>query len=197
MRFHHPLVLLFLSSCTTSTSTDIGLVASIQGPAGMSLPVLVDTGLVEVDSLRITVISTLVPPKPEEIGPPLVLNQHVTFYISDSQTAMFDFAVERDDILYNESFRVSALSIYLNEIGILPGKHQYLMVLHGYGGCDGCKVYTAIMNTSGETLYSQLRDKVNVYEESGDFRKVVHRAGFPLQDYLAYRYTTTSLPGIP
>jgi len=198
MRLHYQLAMLFMSACIAKPPQEAlpngRIASSSQASTRLSLPLQVDTGIIEVGPTRITVITTLVAPDTLEIAPPLVLNQHVSFSRSDTQTFEFDFAVERSVILYRKSFRVSGLDVYLNEIGIAPGKNQHLIVLQGYGGCDGCKVYTAIMNASGDTLYSQLRDKVQVYSESGDFREVVSHAGFSLQDYLAGRYPTTLIP---
>lgn len=197
MRLHYQLAVLFMSACTATSPQEAAPNVSTAPPSqalSLSLPVRVDTGLIEVGPTRITVLTTLVAPDTQEIAPPLVLNQHVTFSRSDTQTVAFDFAVERSEIFYHKSFRVNGLAVYLNEIGIVPGKHQHLVVLQGYGGCDGCKVYTAIMNVSGNTLYSQLRDKAHVHAENGDFREVVSQSGFSLQDYLAGHYPTTSLP---
>lgn len=198
MRSFLQLAVLFISTCTTSgpkgPSPDVSLGPSRHGDTRWSLPVYVDTGLVEVGPAQITVLTTIVPPDSQEIAPPLILNQHVCLSQNDSQTVAFDFSIDRTVFLYHSTFRVSVLSVYLNEIGIIPGKNQYMFVLHGYGGCDGCKMYIEIMNEAGNMLYSQLSDKSKVYSESGDFRKVVDQAGFSLKDYLAGHYPKLSIP---
>ena len=124
----------------------------------------------------------------------MVLNQHVVLVHADTITDEFDFSVGRQDFFYENSFRVCTLEVYLNEVGIIHGTKGELFILEGYGGCNECKEYTCLIDTSGRVQYSLLRDKSEVYATQGDFNTVLNHIGYPVLQYRAGKYPHVLVP---